>query len=145
MEQLHDDGVHGPQPAPAEHIYTNQTSPYFRAPQISIAIAARFFEGRRVLTDEQAQAINVNPQYFQDTSDAVLMTTRGGHVYDRTFLEGFLKPGIGPRNWVSRTNYPALNVVSVNVRAPCAVGSISTSSTPTKEAARMREPPTGRG
>ena len=30
---------------------------------------------------------------------------------DRTFLEGYIKPGIGPRNWVSRTNYPALNVV----------------------------------
>jgi hypothetical protein len=39
------------------------------------------------------------------------MTTRGGDVYDRTFLEGYIKPGIGPRNWVSRTNYPALNVV----------------------------------
>lgn len=31
--------------------------------------------------------------------------------YDRTFLEAFLRPGLGPRNWVSRTNYPALNVV----------------------------------
>jgi hypothetical protein len=111
MQQIHDDGINGPQPAPAEHIYTNQTSPYFRAPHIGVAIAARFFEGRRVLTDEQAKAINVNPQYFQDTSDAVLMTTRGGHIYDRTFLEGFLKPGIGAQNWVSRTNYPALNVV----------------------------------
>jgi hypothetical protein len=39
------------------------------------------------------------------------MTSRGGNVYDRTFLEGFLKPGIGPQNWVSRTNYPALNLV----------------------------------
>lgn len=111
MRQVHDDGMSGPQPAPAEHIYTNQTSPYFRAPHVSIAIAARFFEGRQVLTDEEARAINVEPQYFKDTSDAVLMTTRGGDVYDRTFLEGFLKPGIGPQNWVSRTNYPALNIV----------------------------------
>jgi len=41
----------------------------------------------------------------------VLITTGGGDRYDRTFMEGFLCPGIGPENWVSRTNYPALNVV----------------------------------
>jgi hypothetical protein len=110
MRQVHDDGS-GPKPAPAEHIYTNQTSPYYRAPQISVAIAARFFEGRQVLTEAQARELNVSSDYFKDTSDAILMTTRGGDVYDRTFLEGYIKPGIGPRNWVSRTNYPALNVV----------------------------------
>ena len=31
--------------------------------------------------------------------------------YDREFLSGFIRPGIGANNWVSRTNYPALNVV----------------------------------
>ena len=41
----------------------------------------------------------------------VLLTTRGGNRLDRTFMEGFLNPGIGPENWVSRTNYPALNIV----------------------------------
>ncbi len=111
MEQMHDDGINGPRPAPAEHLYTNQTSPYFRAPHLYLAIAARFFEGRQVLTESQAKEINVNPDYFRDTSDSVFMTSRGGHTYDRTFLEGYIKPGIGARNWVSRTNYPALNIV----------------------------------
>jgi hypothetical protein len=64
-----------------------------------------------VLTAEQAQAIRVAPKYFGDCSDAVLITTRGGARYERTFMEGFLTPGIGAENWVSRTNYPALNVV----------------------------------
>ncbi|MBN8420487.1 MAG: hypothetical protein J0L73_16325 [Verrucomicrobia bacterium] len=103
--------------APVEHLYTNQTHPYFRAPHLYVAIAARFMPGRRVLTDEQAAAIHVNPGYFKDTSDAIFMTTRpaegAAHVgmYDRTFLEGFIRGGIGAQNWVSRTNYPALNVV----------------------------------
>lgn len=110
MQTVHDDGQSGPQPAPDEQIYTNQSFPYFRAPQLVIALAARFFEGRQVLSAEQAAAIRVNPDFFRDTSDCVLMTSRGGHTYDRTFLEGFLKPGIGWQNWVSRTNYPALNV-----------------------------------
>ena len=67
--------------------------------------------GRQVLTDEQAKDLNVNPGYFKDCSDAYLMTTRGGNVYDRTFMEAFIRPGIGMKNWVSRSNYPALNVV----------------------------------
>lgn len=111
MRQLHDDGVRGPRPAPAEHLYTNQTFPYFRAPHLSIALAARFFEGRQVVTAEQAKRLGVQGDYFRDTSDAVLMSTRGGDVYDRTFLDGFLKPGVGLANWVSRANYPALNVL----------------------------------
>jgi hypothetical protein len=102
---------------PMEHLYTSQTHPYFRAPHLYVAIAARFMPGRRVLTDEQAAAIKVDPGYFKDTSDAVLMTTRPTEgqgqrsFYDRTFLEGFIRGGIGPQNWVSRTGYPALNVV----------------------------------
>ncbi len=97
--------------APIEHLYTNQTQPYFRAPHIYIATSARFMPGRQVLTDEQAKAINVNPKYFKDTSDAIFMATRGGNIYERTFLSSFIRPGIGARNWVSRTNYPALNIV----------------------------------
>lgn len=96
---------------PIEHLYTNQTSPYFRAPHILLAIAARFLPGRRVLTPEQARQLGVDPGYFNDCSDGVLMSTRGGALYDRTFMEGFLRPGLGLSNWTSRTNYPALNVV----------------------------------
>ena len=96
---------------PVEHLYTNQTSPYFRAPHIYIAIAARFMPGRQVLTEDQARQLDVNPSYFKDCSDAVLMSSRGGNSYDRTFMDGFIRPGIGLQNWVSRSNYPALNVV----------------------------------
>lgn len=99
------------QPAPPDHLYTNQTSPYFRAPHIYVAIAARFLPRRQVLTPEEAQAIHVDPGYFKDTSDAILMSTRGGATFQRTFLETFLRPGLGMENWVSRTNYPALNLL----------------------------------
>lgn len=98
-------------PAPIEQLYTNQTQPYFRAPHLYISTAARFMPGRQVLTAEQANAIKVNPKYFHDTSDAIFMTSRGGNMYTRTFMTAFVAPGIGAENWVSRTNYPALNVV----------------------------------
>jgi hypothetical protein len=96
---------------PLEHLYTNQTHPYFRNPGISVAIAARFMPGRQVVTADEAAVLGVDPTYFKDCSDAVFMTTRGGDLYDRTFREGFLKPGLGLENWVSRANYPALGLI----------------------------------
>jgi hypothetical protein len=96
--------------APPEQLYTNQTSQYFRAPHIYVGICARFMPGRQVLTEEQAKAIQVNPAYFKDCSDAVLISSRGGNHFDRTFMEAILRPGVGVENWVSRSNYPALNL-----------------------------------
>ncbi|NOY76705.1 MAG: hypothetical protein GXO76_02415 [Calditrichaeota bacterium] len=96
---------------PPEQLYTNQTSPYFRAPQIYISVAARFMKNRQVLTEEEAKKLHVNPKFYKDCSDAIFMTTRGGNRYDRTFMESFIRPGIGLDNWASRSNYPALNIV----------------------------------
>ncbi|WP_419212084.1 hypothetical protein ACNR9Q_15230 [Maribacter sp. X9] len=97
-----------------EHLYTNQTSPYYRAPHIYVAIGGRFMPGRQVLTEEQAKEFNVNPKYFKDCSDAFFMTSRGGTAYTRLFMEALIRPGIGLDNWVSRSNYPALNVVQTS-------------------------------
>ncbi len=99
--------------APREHLYTNQTRPYYRAPHLYIATAARFMPGRRVLTDAEVKQLGIDPKHWlkNDCSEVVLLTSRGGLHYDRTFLEAFVRPGPGISNWVSRTNYPALGVV----------------------------------
>lgn len=96
---------------PVEQFYVNNTQPYFRAPHIYLAPAARFMEGRRVITDQEADAIRLQKArglfYGNDCSDGVLLTTRAGSThYDRTFPETFIRPGLGASNWVSRTNYP---------------------------------------
>jgi len=101
---------------PREQFYTNNTQPYFRAPHLYIAPAARFMEGRQALAEEQAAASGVHrigPHvYFNDCSDAVLLTSRAGStVYDRTFMETFIRPGPGYGNWVSRTNYPLTGIL----------------------------------
>ena len=100
---------------PLEHLYTNQTSPYFRAPHIYISLAARFMKERKVLSDEEGEAFEIAYHkelgYWQDCAETVLMSSRGGTHYDRTFMEGFVRPGLDRRNWASRTNYPALGVV----------------------------------
>ena len=100
--------------APLEHIYTQQTSPYFRAPQIYLAVGARFMPDKQVVTDGQATEMGIDPNYYKACSDAFLMTSRGGNQYRRYFMESYIRPGIGLNNWVSRTNYPALNVVQTS-------------------------------
>ena len=105
---------------PPEHLYEHQTVQYFRAPHIYVAFPPRFMYGRSALTKEQAEAAGVvsdatqpkNPNWLtQDCADAAFMTSRGGTLYDRTFMEVFVRPGPDTLNWVSRTNYPLQGVV----------------------------------
>lgn len=94
-----------------EHLYIQQTSPYYRAPHIYVALAARFMKNRQIVSLEDAKKLGVDPNQIQDCSDAVLITSRGGTHYNRTFMESFVRPEIGLNNWTSRTNYPGLNIV----------------------------------
>lgn len=99
---------------PSQHLYTNQTHPYFRAPHIYISLPGRFQAGKRALTDAQAQEVDAHPAGggVNDIADGVLLTTRAGSTrYEFTFRESFVRPGIGHSNWTSRNNYPALGVV----------------------------------
>jgi hypothetical protein len=116
---------------PSAHLYTNQTHPYFRAPHIYISLAARIFFADvkhinrpddiaaarlRVLTPEHQRfyETHVVPKIggLGDSSDGVLLSARAGTTrYDFTFMESFVRPGIGHQNWTTRNNYPALGVV----------------------------------
>ncbi len=101
---------------PAEELYTNRTFPYPRAPHIYISLPKRFTPGRRTLSDEEIQRFGLVEPYFNDVSDGVLMTSRGGTRYDRTFMEAFLRPGAERANWVSRTNMAANGLVQTGDR-----------------------------
>jgi hypothetical protein len=79
--------------APAEHLYTSGTHPYFRAPHIYVALPTRFMPDRG------------------ESTDIMFMTSRGGNHYDRLFREAFIRPGLDPARWGNRANYAALNVV----------------------------------
>ena len=100
----------------ADHIYISQTNPYFNAPHLYISTAARFMPSKAVLDDQAKKAIaedtKAYPALIQDCSEAVLMTSRAGTTaYNRSFMEGFVRPGQDFRNWTSRSNYPACGVV----------------------------------
>lgn len=101
--------------SPVEHIYISQTAPYYRAPQIYLSTAVRLVTGKMVLPAGEAARLNVEPMYrrggVDGISDVVLMTTRGGDTMDRTFMGSILRPDIGYKNWIARSNFPALNIV----------------------------------
>ncbi len=89
---------------PGEHLYTNGTQPYFRAPHIYIALPTRFVPGRGDAPKYDTKDVNA--------TDILLMTTRAGSTsYDRTFTEALIRPGLDPERWRNRSNYVALNVV----------------------------------
>jgi hypothetical protein len=88
-------------PAPAEHFYTFTTEPYFRAPHLYITPVARFMATRRAV-----------PSWWDDgVNDVGFITSRDGLVWDRTFMEAFIRPGTDRLNWTSRAVYPVKGVV----------------------------------
>ena len=107
---------------PLEQLYENRTHAYPRAPHIYVAYPMRFVPGRRFLSDEKLAALKVLPSYLgikghthnipNEVSDTVLMTSRGGYRYDRTFMEAFVRPGPDEANWVSRNGIPAKGTVT---------------------------------
>jgi hypothetical protein len=97
--------------SPDEELYTNQTHPYYRAPQIYLSFPMRYVPQRQMLTADEARSLQVFPDREKAVSDAVFMTSRGGSVYDRTFQTAFFRPGPDRNMWAARNSMMALGVV----------------------------------
>jgi hypothetical protein len=84
-------------------MYTNGIIPYERAPHIYIGIPARYVLGRKKVPEHP----------YPGVSDAVLMSSRDGKLFDR-WEEGFVRPGPEPEVWTERNNYPALGIIQTS-------------------------------
>ena len=84
------------------HLYTNQVTPYHRAPHILLAFPKRLVPGR-------------NPTRHRNdgVSDVLLMTSRDGVKFDR-FEDAFLRPGRQSQRWVNRNNFLAWGLVETS-------------------------------
>ncbi|MBO9595111.1 MAG: hypothetical protein J7599_19560 [Niabella sp.] len=112
------DFIHWSQPqrmqfgnTPLEDLYTNATLPYFRTPQLLIAMPFRFSPHASVLSEAEMLRYSIDKSMWNGVSDAVLMTSRGGNVYDRKFMQSFVRPGLDDRNWAARSNIPAVGII----------------------------------
>ncbi len=95
------DFIHWTQPqwldygeTPHEHLYTNATLPYFRAPHIYLGFPCRFVPARKKVPSHKENGIN----------DGVLMSSRDGVHFER-WLEALVRPGPDPLVWTDRNNY----------------------------------------
>ena len=86
-----------------EHMYTNVIRPYDRAPHIYIGTPARYVPRRTKVDSHSNNGI----------SDAILMSSRDGIVFDR-WEEGFVRPRGEWQVWTDRNNYPAWGMVQTS-------------------------------
>ena len=89
--------------APAEHLYTNATQPYFRAPHIYLAFPRRFHPWKTRVPFDQANS--------GGCSDAIFMSSRDAIHWNRQ-LDAFIRPGKEIRNWSHRSNTPAWGLLA---------------------------------
>ena len=85
--------------APSEHLYTNQITPYFRAPHIYMGFPKRFVPSHTRVAHSTG-----------GTSDAVFMTSRDGKSFKR-WGEALIRPGPQRERWVNRNNMVAWGIL----------------------------------
>ncbi len=76
-----------------EHFYTNGIVPYFRAPHLYLGFPMRF------IPSSERKTVGLEQRETDGLSDAVLISSRDGLRWDRTFMEAFIRPGLDPLNW----------------------------------------------
>ncbi|MBM3493651.1 MAG: hypothetical protein FJX72_04915 [Armatimonadetes bacterium] len=92
-------------PGEPEHFYTNAIAPYFRDPSLYLGFPMRFIPERK--------AVGSTKRPTDGVSDAVLISSRDGLRFDRTFREAFIRPGLSQANWgdAHGNNTPAWGIL----------------------------------
>ncbi len=89
---------------PKEQFYTNATVLCPGAEHIYLSFPKRFVPERKKIIEHPVEGV----------SDAVIMTSRDGVNWDRTFMEAWCRPGCDYKNWTDRSNMPALGIVETS-------------------------------
>jgi hypothetical protein len=96
-------------PEQDEQWYTNGVTPYPGAADLYVAMPMRFVPERKTVGDP--------PRKIDGLSDAVFLTSRDGRMWDRTFREAFIRPGLDPNNWgdAHGNNTPLAGIIQTRV------------------------------
>lgn len=111
--------------SPAEHLYTNQVAPYFRAPHILIGFPTRYVErgwspSMRDLPEleQREQRAAAHLRYGTALTEGLLMASRDGVRFER-WNEAFLRPGPErPATWLYGHQYIAWHAVETPSTLP---------------------------
>ena len=118
--------------SPAEHLYTNQVAPYFRAPHILIGFPTRYIErgwsdSMRALPEleEREERAAAHLRYGTAITEGLLMASRNGVHFER-WNEAFLRPGPErPGTWHYGHQYIAWHAVETKSCLPGAANELS--------------------
>jgi hypothetical protein len=91
--------------APREEFYTNATIRYERAPDYLLMFPSRFASARKPKPDWK---------FGRGVNDIVLLSSRDGVQWDRTFMEAFIRPGLDDGNWHERSLYMERGVLQTS-------------------------------
>jgi hypothetical protein len=134
-----DDFVHWSDPvwleypgAPEEQLYTNQITPYHRAPHLLIGFPTRYTErdwsdSMNALPELEHRRLrsSVSPRYGTALTDGLFMSSRDGKTFKR-WGEAFIRPGLRPQdNWTYGDNYQNWGVVETESDIPGAPPELS--------------------
>jgi hypothetical protein len=111
--------------SPPQQMYTNQITPYYRAPHVLIGFPTRYVA--RPLTEHvttldpvelRANMTASHERVGTDLTDGLLMTSRDGLTFQR-WDEAFLRPGPqGEGRWMYGDNYQALGLLETAATIP---------------------------
>ncbi len=104
--------------SPPQHLYTNATIAYPRAPHLFLAFPKRFVPSRKAAWHPDPK--NNHP----GVSDGVLMTSRDGNTWKR-WDEAFLRPGQNQERWWQRNNHIAWGITTTPSPLPGEVPELS--------------------
>lgn len=118
--------------SPAEHLYTNQIAPYFRAPHLLIGFPTRYIErgwsdSMRALPEleHREQRAAANLRYGTALTEGLLMASRNGVHFER-WNEAFLRPGPErPETWLYGHQYIAWHAAETKSALPGAPHELS--------------------
>ena len=107
--------------APDEQLYTNQVTPYYRAPHIFVGFPSRYVERRwseaiEALPELEHRRLRakVSERYGAAVTDGLFMSSRDGATF-RRWPEAFIRPGLRPTgNWAYGDNYQAWGIVETD-------------------------------
>ena len=92
-------------PGRLTQLYTNQVTPYFRAPHILLGFPTRYNDGRGLLTPFNERLARVKERYGTDYTDGGFMASRDRETF-KMWGEAFIRPGpVEEGRWVYGANY----------------------------------------
>ena len=99
-------------------LYTNQITPYYRAPHVFLGFPTRYITSRGLLTPLNEQIARAHPRYGNDYTDGGFMSSRDATTF-HVWAEAFLRPGpVKQGRWLYGGNYQNWGLVETEMESP---------------------------